>query len=93
MAAVKSLNVERCVAVENGVGEPLSDLNVSKSSALALVLGNEVDGVDAEVLGFCTEKVHIPQVGKKECINVAVAAGVVLWKVAEQRLFSQNMHS
>jgi 23S rRNA (guanosine2251-2'-O)-methyltransferase len=48
---------------------------------LALVLGNEVFGVDDEVLALCDAAVEIPQFGTKHSLNVSVAAGVVLWDV------------
>jgi 23S rRNA (guanosine2251-2'-O)-methyltransferase len=48
---------------------------------LALVLGNEVFGVDDEVLALCEVAVEIPQLGTKHSLNVSVAAGVVLWDV------------
>ena len=46
---------------------------------LALVLGNEVFGVDDAVLALCDLAVEIPQFGTKHSLNVGVAAGVVLW--------------
>ncbi|MCB2406878.1 RNA methyltransferase [Hymenobacter lucidus] len=45
----------------------------------ALVMGNEVFGVDDEVLALCDAAVEIPQFGTKHSLNVSVAAGVVLW--------------
>ena len=48
---------------------------------LALVLGNEVFGVEDEVLALCEAAVEIPQLGTKHSLNVSVAAGVVLWDV------------
>jgi 23S rRNA (guanosine2251-2'-O)-methyltransferase len=48
---------------------------------VALVLGNEVFGVDDEVLALCDLAVEIPQLGTKHSLNVGVAGGVVLWDV------------
>ncbi len=45
----------------------------------ALVMGNEVFGVEDEVLALCDAAVEIPQFGTKHSLNVSVAAGVVLW--------------
>lgn len=45
---------------------------------LALVLGNEVDGVSEEVLALCDAVVHIPMKGKKESLNVSIAAGIAM---------------
>ena len=46
----------------------------------ALVMGNEVFGVEDEVLALCDAAVEIPQFGTKHSLNVSVAAGVVLWE-------------
>jgi tRNA G18 (ribose-2'-O)-methylase SpoU len=45
----------------------------------ALVVGNEVTGVDPETLALCDDIVEIPMAGRKESLNVAVAAGVALY--------------
>jgi 23S rRNA (guanosine2251-2'-O)-methyltransferase len=56
---------------------------------LALVLGNEVFGVDDEVLALCDIAVEIPQLGTKHSLNVGVAAGVVLWDIlTKSNIFS-----
>jgi tRNA G18 (ribose-2'-O)-methylase SpoU len=44
-----------------------------------LVLGNEISGVDPEVLNKADTLIHIPMSGTKTSINVAVAAGVALY--------------
>jgi len=45
---------------------------------ICLILGNEISGVPDDVLDLCDEKVQIPMRGKKESLNVAVAAGVAM---------------
>ena len=50
---------------------------------LAIVMGNEVEGVDAAVLPLCDGCIEIPQLGMKHSLNVSVAAGIVLWKLCE----------
>ena len=45
----------------------------------ALVFGNEVEGVDQEVVDCCDGAIEIPQAGTKHSINVSVSGGVVLW--------------
>lgn len=47
--------------------------------ARAYILGNEVDGVPQQVLRASDRIVHIPMSGKKESLNVSVAAGIVLF--------------
>lgn len=70
------------VAVEQATGSvPLPQFQPEAGRPLALVLGNEVFGVDDEVLALCDAAVEIPQFGTKHSLNVGVAAGVVLWDV------------
>jgi tRNA G18 (ribose-2'-O)-methylase SpoU len=44
----------------------------------ALVLGNEVDGVDQGVIDACHGTIEIKQFGTKHSLNVAVCGGIVL---------------
>lgn len=44
-----------------------------------LVLGEEVDGIDPELLGRCQTILEIPMQGTKESFNVSVAAGIALY--------------
>jgi 23S rRNA (guanosine2251-2'-O)-methyltransferase len=70
------------VAVEQTTGSVLLPaFRPAPGQPLALVLGNEVFGVDDEVLALCDAAVEIPQLGTKHSLNVSVAAGVVLWDV------------
>ena len=46
---------------------------------LALIFGNEVDGVQQEVVDACDLSLEIPQQGTKHSLNVSVSIGVVLW--------------
>lgn len=50
----------------------------------ALVFGNEVDGVQQEVVDACDFSLEIPQQGTKHSINVSVSVGVVLWGIREK---------
>ena len=49
---------------------------------VALVLGEEVEGIPADLLSQCEDIVEIPMVGKKESFNVSVAAGIALYQLA-----------
>jgi len=48
---------------------------------LALVVGNEVSGIDRTYLDLCDKQVEIPMTGKKESLNVSIAAGVALYYI------------
>jgi 23S rRNA (guanosine2251-2'-O)-methyltransferase len=50
----------------------------------ALILGNEVDGVDDALLRSCDGAIEIPQFGTKHSLNVAVAAGVIAWEMVKK---------
>lgn len=50
---------------------------------LALVLGNEVSGVNKSLLKYCDEAVEIPMRGQKKSLNVSVAAGIALYHISQ----------
>lgn len=69
------------IAVEQTTGSvPLPEFAVVPGQPYALVMGNEVFGVEDEVLALCDAAVEIPQFGTKHSLNVSVAAGVVIWE-------------
>ncbi|MDQ1267043.1 MAG: rRNA (guanosine2251-2-O)-methyltransferase, partial [Bacteroidota bacterium] len=47
---------------------------------LCLVLGNELTGLDDEVLNLCDDAIEIPMHGVKHSLNVSVAAGIVVFE-------------
>ena len=51
---------------------------------LAVVLGNEVDGVSQEALDLADGAIEVSQFGTKHSLNVSVCAGIVLWHIASQ---------
>ncbi len=59
----------------------LQEFKTDPGEHYALVLGNEVDGVDEAVLALCDGAIEIPQFGTKHSLNVAVAAGIVVWEL------------
>jgi tRNA G18 (ribose-2'-O)-methylase SpoU len=70
------------VAIEQGI-RAVSYTRVPKSKKIAFVFGNEVDGVPTALLDTCEMIAEIPMAGKKESLNVAVAAGIVLFQYRE----------
>lgn len=53
------------------------------SRSWAVVLGNEVHGVQQSVVDACDGCLEIPQFGTKHSLNVAVTAGLVIWDFAK----------
>jgi RNA methyltransferase, TrmH family len=62
-------------ALEGGV--PFEQ--VDKSEAFALLMGNEGQGVSKDLLDKTTKNLYIPIYGKSESLNVAIAAGILLY--------------
>ena len=58
----------------------LDCMEVSGDKKTAIVLGNEVFGVDDEVLALCDGAIEIPQNGTKHSLNVSIAGGIVIWE-------------
>ena len=50
-----------------------------KGGKYAIVLGNEVRGVQQKIIDQCDECLEIPQFGTKHSFNVSVTTGIVLW--------------
>ena len=46
---------------------------------ILLIVGNEVGGIEKEILDLCDEIVEIPMFGNKESLNVSVATGIILY--------------
>lgn len=61
----------------------LQDFRPEASKRYALVLGNEVDGVDQQVVDRCSVCIEIPQVGTKHSLNVTVSAAIAIWHFFE----------
>ena len=72
------------MAVEQCEGSTLLNekLNI-KSEKLAVVLGNEVKGVQQQVIDLCDGCLEIPQYGTKHSLNVSVTAGIVIWELSK----------
>jgi len=62
----------------------LKDFKLSANQKIALVFGNEVDGVAEEVMPQVDGSIEIPQFGTKHSLNIAVSAGIVIWEIAKK---------
>lgn len=80
--AVDNLKAEGYVvyAVEQAEGSiMLDELMLEKGKKYAVVMGNEVKGVQQEVIDHSDGCIEIPQYGTKHSLNVSVTAGIVIW--------------
>jgi 23S rRNA (guanosine2251-2'-O)-methyltransferase len=53
---------------------------------IAVIFGNEVMGVEQDTIHLCDGCIEIPQLGMKHSLNIATAAGVVLWEIIRTRM-------
>ena len=74
-------------AVEQALNShPLQLMDFKAGEKIAVIFGNEVTGVEQETIGQCDGCIEIPQLGMKHSLNIATAAGVVLWEIVRGRL-------
>ena len=57
----------------------LQEFQVSQGGKYAIILGNEVNGVDQRVVDQADYCLEIPQCGTKHSLNVSVSAGIAIW--------------
>ena len=53
---------------------------------IAVVMGNEVTGVEQSTIALCDGAIEIPQLGMKHSLNISVATGIVLWEIVRAKL-------
>lgn len=64
--------------------ENMAKISLDPSKRYAVVLGNEVKGVEQAVVNASDSCLEIPQLGTKHSLNVSVTAGIVVWEFAKQ---------
>ena len=57
----------------------LDNFNPQKDNKYALIFGNEVKGVEQEIVNVSDAVIEIPQYGTKHSLNISVSSGVVIW--------------
>ena len=73
------------IAIEQVEGSiSLHEYLPAPGEKLALIFGNEVKGVQQEVVNLCDKTIEIPQFGTKHSFNISVSAGIVLWDLANK---------
>lgn len=70
------------LAIEQCEGSTmLQDFNIDKGKKYAVIFGNEVKGVQQQVVEQCDGCIEIPQYGTKHSMNVSVTAGIVMYSL------------
>ena len=48
---------------------------------IAIIMGNEINGVAEDVISICDEVMEFPQIGTKHSLKLSVSTGIVLWEL------------
>ncbi len=92
LEAIKELKTKgfEVLAIEQAEGSTmLNQLEINPAGKYAVVLGNEVKGVQQAVVDACDGCIEIPQYGTKHSLNVSVTAGIIIWEFAS-KLFNNK---
>ncbi len=85
--AVKELKSDgyKIIVLEIAEGSmKISDYNPHTSDKIAVILGNEVNGVQQKILDICDYCLEIPQYGTKHSLNVSVSGGIAIWEICKK---------
>ena len=81
--AVNRLKAEgyHIIAVEQAdKSTMLNNINLPKEP-IAIIMGNEVNGVTQDVIDVCNAVIEVPQFGTKHSLNISVTVGIVIWEL------------
>lgn len=79
VSSLKTDGYKLCAIEQTDESIDLNNFKVESDLKYALILGNEVDGVNEEILPSMDYAIEIPQFGTKHSLNVSVCAGIALW--------------
>ncbi|MBT8195335.1 MAG: RNA methyltransferase [Bacteroidia bacterium] len=85
LKAIKELkrNGYQIISVEQTTGsQSIRDFQPEENKPMAIVFGNEVEGVQQEIIDLSDACIEIPQYGTKHSLNISVCAGVVLYELS-----------
>jgi tRNA G18 (ribose-2'-O)-methylase SpoU len=78
----KNYKIASIEQTENSV--MLNQFNLKKNEKIAVIFGNEVNGVEQDVINKSDVIIEIPQYGTKHSLNISISAGVVLWDLLQK---------
>jgi 23S rRNA (guanosine2251-2'-O)-methyltransferase len=62
----------------------IQDITFDVNEKVAIIMGNEVKGVQQKVIDICDGSIEIPQFGTKHSLNVSVCSGILIWEIAKK---------
>lgn len=73
------------VAIEQAEGSiSIKDFEPNRYKNIGIIFGNEINGVDDEIMDLIDHCIEIPQYGTKHSLNVSVAAGITIWEICHK---------
>jgi 23S rRNA (guanosine2251-2'-O)-methyltransferase len=82
---IEQLKLEGYAVYAIETGEDAEDIRTMKpDSKIAILVGNEVEGLSEEVLAMCEKKLIIEMPGRKQSLNVSVATGIALFSLSKK---------
>lgn len=80
---LKKKNVLIIGLEKNDTSVDIGSLTIDRD--IALIVGNEVDGIEPDIQALCDVVAHIPMQGKKESLNVSIAAGIGMYVIGNRQ--------
>ncbi len=62
----------------------LEDLKIAKNDKIAIILGNEIKGVNESIINNINGCIELPQFGTKHSLNISVCAGIVIYQLFQK---------
>ncbi|MDR2009195.1 MAG: RNA methyltransferase [Bacteroidales bacterium] len=91
MEAVKILKSKNYKLIALEIAENSTHIDEylpEKNEKTALILGNEVNGIDQKILDICDICIEIPQYGTKHSLNVSVSGGIAIWTLTKKMRYN-----
>lgn len=85
IAELKNAGYQIFVVEQTSESILLSNVKLDADVKTAIVLGNEVQGVQQSIVDLADICIEIPQMGTKHSLNVSVSAGIVLWSLFKEK--------
>ena len=81
---LKENNVKIIAIEQTDKSTSLQSFEIKKNQTYAIIFGNEVKGVQQEVVSASDSCIEIPQFGTKHSLNISVSCGIVLWDLLKK---------
>ncbi len=84
LVLIEKLKIEgyKIIAIEQNK-KSIDYKKIKKENKIAFILGNEVEGLDFNILENVNEIAEIKMLGEKESLNVSVAGGIVMFRILD----------